>query len=214
MSVQFNLKGGNGMKTILCKDESKGITIGYDDFDQLCVLKVQGDRSEQHYGIGDPRGHKCLLCGSEWENTVTSFLNQYYLRDRKSWVHESCFINHMSLNHYELVHSALVDAHVRFDGFQPIPNEYGGAWNTDWFHTNLLDHKVSMKFGRRKRVYVIHFSGQFELEPVEKLEEFFNKEKVTCDFDENTVMVHAWNDEKVYEYVKVIAETLGLQYKV
>jgi hypothetical protein len=186
----------------ICSD-GNGV-VGYDEFGQLVYSRNEGRGAISTF-IRDVRKEKCAICGGGWTETPKSMANQFYHSAREKWMHETCYVGVLAHNEHEKFFYALVDAKLKFSGLREIPNEYGGAWNTTWYETDLLDHPgAKMKFGSRKRVDVVSLSGA-------DMAGLFEHEDVTKDAGADGVMIHAWSDEKVREYVKEIAKRLKEQ---
>lgn len=209
-----------------------------DSFDQLCsMVKKDGFRLTTHMGR-DPRKYRCSICGGGWESSCRSMRDYQFLYSAplgREHVHLSCYKNHLAMKNFELFSNAIKTAWVSCDGLKEIPDEYGGAWGTPWYITNLFnvnvmvkgqrDRRVSLpegttlKMGRRKRVYSISLSSPVPLLAVEDeatkglLHDNVTRALATVDPKDafTSLMVHAWTDEKVREYVRGVAWMLGHQ---
>jgi hypothetical protein len=208
------------LNNVVASDVTQRTIIGFDEFGQFSVVKSDKDGSATLYHIGDPRGHTCLLCGRGWETTVSSLLDQYLLPDLGKWVHKGCFVGHLSLNHHDLFVDALVGARgfgalVRWDEVVFIPNEYDGGWDTSWFRVDLLDD-IRIIFGRRKRVFEIRFENRpgstvrnvFSESELSRCLNFGSGEKVTYEGRKDRILIHAWSDEKVRQYIGTFCSIL------
>lgn len=187
---------------------------GWDEFGQLCLWKVDGDRRVGTL-IGDPRGHTCRICQQGWALTIESLEDQMYWSDFREWVHRSCSIRYSALKERDKWFWALVDAGIRFDGLQEIPNGY---WHRDpwrgkkpWYRVKLLDSERTLKLGFRKRVSHMEIesgTGSFSRALAEEL---FKDENGTKQIGDDSVLIHAWTDEKALEYLKAFARIMALR---
>ena len=110
---------------------------------------------------------------------------------------------------------ALVDAGIRFDGLDQIPNEY---WRNDpwhsrkpWYRVRLLDTEKTLKLGCRKRVYHMEIQpgGEGHFDP-QVAKAAWEKEKVTQEIGTDSLYIHAWSEAKVRIYMLDFAKILGL----
>jgi hypothetical protein len=189
--------------------------VGWDEFDQLVLWEVEGDRRIGRC-IGDPRGHTCRICLQGWTLTAESLKDQHWRHDFDEWAHQSCLVRFSGLVEREMWYWALVEARVRFNGLREIPNEY---WRNDphyskkpWYTAEAMDGPFTLKLGRRKRVYhngVIPRPGQtLGATPAAAAE--FAGEDVTKEFGADGWLLHAWTDDKARDYLRRLSKLLGL----
>lgn len=194
----------------------------------------------------DPRSRQCAICGHGWVNTCESLLDSLFLHEAptgKECVHEKCYLGHLAMSQHRLFFSAICEGHIRdgirilFDGLEEIENQYGGAWNTPWYKTNItglwlgkstdyarkeFKEKPVLVIGRRKRVDSLTLTSPFPLR-IEKNEETkcLFEDSVTksiddkCVFKESelptggsSILIHAWDDDKVKQYIKAFCAIL------
>lgn len=168
--------------------------------------------------IPDVRGKSCFICRRVWGEDPDDLANVTNLdtpASKEEWqksrfVHDACYLGHLNLNERSLVQTAIRKARnvsgcrLRYS-IEPIPNEYRGAYNTDWYLVGFPDSKPKaiLKFGSRKRVWVVELTTKekFDLQnPPWSLLPFL-KDDVTMEIDEKCIMFHAWSEDKVHEYV-------------
>ena len=180
--------------------------VGIDGFGQTMFW---GPRSG--HIVNDVRGKMCELCDRGWNMTTRGWIDQYYHSSFHTLLHESCYLRYLSFKQKTHWYCMICDARLRFNGLTPIPNEYGGAWNTPWYKTTLLDHGAILKVGRRKRVNVIGIELDLPSPMIMgRLGVLFRDEDVTKGGDEEkSFYVHSWSKEKDLEYLKNVAEALG-----
>lgn len=194
------------LEKVVIADENN--QIGFDQFKQFMWI-AEHEGAQVMKGIFDVRGKKCAICGRTWENTAKDITNQHSPYGRNTLVHETCFVGHLAQVQFDLLQDALSANSILEAGeIKEIANQYGGAWNTPWWKVKIKNRsgfKIGITFGRRKRVYVIHATPlggtKFALNGSE-----FKEEIVTKEIDSDYVMIHAWTNEKVKEYIKTITE--------
>jgi hypothetical protein len=180
-------------------------------------------RRDGKYQVGtfvhDVRGKTCLICAHGWELTGESFGDQIRWDLVDGHVHESCLVRHSGLIERGMFFDALCDARVRFAGLEPIANGYWPAsdpWShKPWYRAELLDHPAAFVLGRRKRVghVAVVPTGSGELGWWLEAEARFADDDVTKEFSPKQVMVHAWSNDKVREYIARLAALGGYQVK-
>lgn len=192
--------------------------VGFDEFDQLMCWTPTGD-SKGKVGriISDLRQTTCVICDHGWEATALSLVNQFYWQLTNSHVHETCLIRHAGLNERSEFQRVMLGArtrnvHVRYKT-SDIENRYwpkGDPYSAKpWYQFDLIDFPVRFIIGSRKRVGVV------QVEPIEHsptvlywwsdAQDAFADEDVTKEFGPDRVMLHAWGQEKLREYVKKLA---------
>jgi hypothetical protein len=193
--------------------------VGYDQFDQFSVTKIEEDGAEISWFIADVRGRTCLMCDRGWEPTGPSMADQMVWEVSKTIVHTSCFVRHGALCQRELFWEAVVAAKIRFRGLVAIENGYWPAsdpWaKQPFYEAELMDHSAKLILGRRKRVYHVQVvpQGGTKLEWYGAAAIAFEKESVTKEFSDRSVLLHAWLDDKLREYLKRLAELAGYDDK-
>lgn len=128
-----------------------------------------------------------------------------------------------SLNDRTDVHRAIVGARIAFRGLVPMPNRYwpkGDIWGElrPWYHADVIPPGIGpsapttceLIIGRRKRVWSIemHPNKGEEFAWCEKAESAFKKEDVTKEFSPKGILLHAWTEEKMREYLTTL-NTIG-----
>ncbi|UJR81447.1 hypothetical protein [Sandaracinus amylolyticus] len=193
--------------------------VGYDEFGQL-VLTRRDRTGEVSTFIVDVRRHTCAICARGWEATAVSMADQtrwHVLGEGLgSYVHESCLVRHKGLVERTAFLSALCAARIRFRGLVPIANEYFRApdsWAAKpWYSAELVDHPVRIDLGWRKRVAEIRLvaEGGVPFSWWEAAEDAFAKDDVTKSFGSALVLLHAWGDDAVRDYLARLATVGGL----
>lgn len=182
--------------------------VGYDQFGQLAVTRV--DRGhETSWFIADVREMVCSICNHGWQPNSVSMADQYRWDLVDGYVHESCLDRHGGLVERAEFRGALIAARVRFSGLKPIENGYHGpSSKRPWYVAELLDHPVMFKLGSRKRVDHVEViaQGGTALAWHEEAGKAFEKEDVTKHFTPTSILLHAWNAEKMRAYVRLLAE--------
>lgn len=187
--------------------------VGYDQFNQLCLTKQEG-KYEVTTFVSDVREKTCIICNRGWEPTGESFGDQCSWQLVDDIVHLTCLIRHVGLNERAEFQQAMLDARtrevkVRFE-METRPNGYWGDRDPygakPWYRFKLLDFPVWFIIGSRKRVVNIEaIPNGGDLSWWKAAEEAFATEDVTKDFGPKRVMLHAWTEAKVKEYVKKLA---------
>jgi len=148
------------------------------------------------------RGQTCPICKKGWDVTAESFRNQYMVRMLDEWVHKTCYEGHLSMKETGMWYLLMTEPEdmIPFD-WKKIPNEYGGAWGTDWYFINYLGYVPKLKVGSRKRVY--HMSlHDLRREQIDTFLEKVKDENVTKgEQDSNSVYIHAWTEADAKRYL-------------
>lgn len=215
--------------------------------DSLSYRRKDGGGFYSTTWFRDPRAFYCAICGRGWENTCKSLRNSMFLNyapEGKECVHETCYLGHLGMVQHGLFYNAICDGEIRdgirmlFRGLKIIPNQYGGAYNTPWYTTDIIGFSLGesggwkrkkpkglacpvLELGRRKRVYSMTLTSPVEL-VVER------NDDTKCIFDDDTtksfgdkgiydnkfpkttssILIHAWTDEKVQLYMKAFCSIL------
>ena len=175
--------------------------------------------------IRDPRPFYCAICGHGWVNTCASLKDAMFLSDapkdptgkRKECVHKKCYLGHLARVQHELFYWSICEGRIRdgirmiFDGFEEMPNQYGGAYDTPWYKTHITglslgksgnyEHVVfctadvphpwpHLVVGRRKRVYSLTLTSPTPL-VIERNEE------TKCLFDDE--VTRAIDDKDIFD---------------
>lgn len=177
--------------------------IGFDEFGQLiCATKLDHGLTVETM-IRDVRGETCPLCRKQWELTCEDLVDQTYHYGRQKMVHKSCLKNGIAANEFDLFKRALDEAKLPCR-IEECENEYKAAWNNPWYLASLdFRDNICIRFGRRKRVFHCELFWDNALKIPDGL---FASEDTTKIIQPNSVMIHAWTDEKVLEYVKIFGQ--------
>lgn len=184
--------------------------VGYDQFDQLQV-GIRSGESTTYYFIRDLRGKTCAICNHGWEATATALADQALWRMLDEYVHESCLERYSGLQERTLFYRALCGV-VRFEKMRTIENGYWDKSIKPWYEVYLLDHPARFILGRRKNVDSIELlpmGNGFSDARVLAAAEEFKDENVTKHFNSNSILLHAWSNEKVNDYIKRLATVMG-----
>lgn len=187
--------------------------VGFDAFNQLNWKRQEGQYTVSSI-IADVREKICVICNHGWELTGPSMGDQVRWQLIDDWVHETCLIRHSGLRERAEFQSAMIDARsddvgVRFK-MDTVPNRYWGDKDPygkkPWYRFKLLDYPVWFIIGSRKRVVNIEaIPNGGDLSWWKAAEDVFAAEDVTKEFGPKRVMLHAWNEAKVKEYVAKLA---------
>lgn len=210
------------------------VVFGYDQFDQFMMVEQREDkRGWSMTSALDVRGKRCVICNRLWGNDPDDMAQVMHI-ERPEWseeagpdgkhkkikegtyAHERCYLGHKNLDERHLIREAINRAR-RPHSYVPckiesIPNEYGGALDTDWYIVTLLESepKSKIKFGSRKRVWHVElFSEDGNLvvpittpeHPLAKALREAKAVNTTTGQDKRSIYLHAWSEEFVYEYV-------------
>jgi len=152
--------------------------------------------------ITDMRGKTCPICKKGWEVSAESFRNQFLVRQLDEWVHRTCYEGYLSMRETCMWSNLMCEPEdmIPFD-WKKIPNEYGGAWGTDWYFINYLGYVPKLKVGSRKRVY--HMSlHDLRREQIDAFLEKVKDENVTKGEQGNSsVYIHAWTEADAKRYL-------------
>lgn len=195
--------------------------VGYDEFNQLTCGRPEGS-SMVYTFISDVRGKVCEICRHGWDLTSASMIDQtpWYLLDNgerkgQSIVHRSCLVRHGALCDRRTFYMALVKAKVRWKGFELLPNGYWPSSYPEveapWYRAELIDYPAAFLLGARKRVVEVQVvpTGRAKLDWWHLAELQFADADVTKHFRPDSVLLHAWDDDKVREYVAALAKLGG-----
>lgn len=191
----------NATKEMIYEDETGSIVI--DEFNQFGVRIKQPDGYTNGYLLVDVRNITCCICGKGWELKPTSIMDQFACHSARSIVHKTCYEKWLTFKERMLFIGALNNSRfvLANDGVKPIENQYGGAWNTSWFEFTFdKPNYITMTIGSRKRVYSINLKSTQPLD-VERFTAAFENEGVTKNFSSNSILLHAWDELKLQDYI-------------
>lgn len=191
--------------------------FGYDEFDQLTLCTIEPDRPDRrcYEHVADVRRSTCKICNHGWQPTGPSIGDQYRwdLLGDQVYVHLTCFVRHLGLVDRSDVRRAICDARIRFRGLVEEPNGYWGqtdVWGRErpWYSAELIDHPYRFLIGSRKRVWSIELQPQGGIKCGwwEAAKAEFKDEDVTKEFGEGGILLHAWTDAKLADYIKRLAK--------
>jgi hypothetical protein len=188
--------------------------VGYDQFDQLVHVDQREPGFHVTRFVRDVRGHTCVLCGRGWEMNGPSFGDQCVVRHMEKLAHSSCMDRHQIFEEFFTVHRALCTA-ILFSGMREVPNAYWAGKKPSYQADAIVEtgREIVAQFtvGMRKRVWEVSVTVKSdEPFPLEELMLAFEGEKVTKSFGENSVLIHAWDETKLAEYLKNIATLVGV----
>jgi len=184
---------------------------GYDDRQQFWVYWREPHGSLTGTLMADLRQHKCLLCTKGWETTATALRDQYFSRETEQHVHKSCYIRYLNFREHARLRdlfgkSGLYD-HI--EKIVPKPNQYGGAWNTDWFDVHLkFPMKPFIEFGARKRVDAITIN-RLSTPQRDAIWGKLGEENTTKEHSSDSFMIHAHSHEDVVRYLSTFLGVLS-----
>ena len=191
------------------------LTIGFDEFDQLMLVRYKADGSGYvATPCLDARGKKCIICGRTWTSDPED-MAQYMMLDNDNdrLVHPACYLGHSNLVERSVIRSMMDYARKQIKGRIPyelatIPNEYWPnteeylADRTDWYWIGLPESEPSaaIKFGSRKRVWVLELVAKDHGNPFVVPSGLFEKEDVTKEIGPCRILIHAWDKDAVNRY--------------
>jgi len=193
----------NTIVTMISEDDTG--EIGIDTFGQF-VVWINDEESDDRrgYGLVDPREMKCPICDKGWDLTAKGVMDQYMCgrtRASSALVHKSCYVKWKQFDERQLVIQAIDQSNFEMVGIHNIPSQYSSGWNTAWYEIEVDNPNIlSIVMGRRKRVYSIEISTRKGIN-LEIVDDAFKNEDVTKSFNDNTILLHAWSDEKLFEYL-------------
>lgn len=184
-------------------------SVGFDGFNQLVYRRHEGEWIVTSI-ISDVRGKLCVVCGHGWKETGPGLADQDYWRNFDEHVHQSCAVRFRALQDRGDFYMAVVDAGLRFKMIS-IPNGY---WpdsypesKAPWYRFELLDYPgITFTIGARKRVFLFEVCG--EIPWYSRAASEFASENVTMEFESSRIMLHAWNTNKLRDYVARAARLL------
>lgn len=193
--------------------------FGLDKNGTCVVQEVDGDHVTSWH-VYDVRKMLCPICMHGWAETGPSIADQYKFKPFDKIAHLSCVARFHGLKDGMVVHAAIVSARILFRDLTETPNRYwppADRWgkHKPWYTVELLDHPFSLEIGFRKNVWSIRVTA---LPPAtcswaEAAKACFVAEEVTKEFNSEAVLLHAWGNEKLREYVKTLAEVAGWQVR-
>lgn len=200
----------------ICKPITEDGEVGFDESGQFTVaIREERTGSVTSWHVWNLLGRTCQICLRPWEPTGASLRDQVHWDLIDDHVHTSCLNRISGFRERGSVFWALVEAKLRFptnltpvaNGYWPEPYE---SSKKPWYKTVLPDHGVELVVGMRKRVWSI------EIKPTEKRDlawvdlarKLFETEDVTKGFQPRSVLIHAWNDDKLREYVSKLASCM------
>lgn len=231
-----------GIELPVVKPLTEDGLFGFDAFDQLTVCEVEkrsnGPRVTSWH-IADVRKKTCMICNHGWEPTGPALADQIFWDLTKEFVHSTCLSRHCGLIERQDVRNAIVQARIRFNGLVPVPNGYDSSSSRPWYRADLLDYPYRLLIGWRKRVWEIALlprpcaasSPDYERSlAVERLADQppmklsipwwgqakmeFDAENVTKEFGEPQILLHAWSDDALRDYIRRLAEVGGLAKEI
>jgi len=192
-------------------------SVGFDERGQLLHEKQEGYYISTHH-ISDVRGKTCALCGRGWELNGPAFSDQRYVQTQEKWVHETCLMRNRAWDEFYSVQGAFSAARMPHYGLKEIPNQY---WRNDRLYSMIPWYSIAPKekaglgimfvVGHRKNVWSIEVMAESGLAVIpERLSKAFENEDVTKEFGPAKGLIHAWGDQKMKDYIKVMVDVLGL----
>lgn len=191
--------------------------VGYTENGSLMAATVESNFTTFR-GIDDVRGKICPICERGWQVTSEALKDQWSWRlfPEGTMVHLSCLIRHQGICERQAVTRALSGV-VRFE-LHPSENRYWpreDPWSRKpWYTVGLRAlEEAYFLIGMRKRVWHIELRpspgelGSFTW--ADEARKAFVGEEVTKAFTKEKIYVHAWNDENLRRYVKMIAQAGG-----
>jgi hypothetical protein len=162
--------------------------------------------------IANTFGMTCLICCRGWDLTGASLADQYRWSLTESYVHRTCLDRHIGLTERAIYHDALCNAQIRFATLEPVPNRYTGEPLRPWYQAHAINTSFAFLLGYRKRVHHVEAVPRVgtKLGWADAAREAFDGENVTKEFSSSSVLLHAWSDEKLREYLVTIARVAGL----
>lgn len=143
------------------------LMVGWDKYGQFNVMRRAPDGGYETRFLMDPRGLVCPVCNHGWEMSGPGISDQAQRGIMGKLTHLSCLERHLSILEYGRFEELLDGADIRYAPIEPIPNEYGGAYNSSWHRASVLrpnakkdwdTGRFTIRMGRRKRVWSMHMT--------------------------------------------------------
>lgn len=155
-------------------------------------------------------GSACPCCGKTLK--IYDILNNLCVYINGKFYHDSCFRNYRKLMEIDKFTRVIMDSIYKYTDYQfeLIPNGY---CNEDccsyipWFLFHTIDGDIVM--GKRKRVISIEWQENYKSFDMNEL---FGMEDVTKWEKDGKKGIHAWSDDKAYEYLKKVLDTVNPKY--
>lgn len=151
----------------------------------------------------------CPCCGQKL--TIDDVRNNPCVFIDGKFYHNSCWRNYRKLTEVDKFTRRMMDLIYKSTDytFELLPNGY---WQGDdsyipWFLFHTIDGDIIM--GWRKRVISIEWQANYKPFDMDTL---FHAEDVTKWEENGKRGIHAWGDEKAYEYLKKVLETVNPGY--
>ena len=148
----------------------------------------------------DVRDSTCPICGQGWEENSDSLLNQRELERLGVTVHADCWSRHISMSDH-LRFQAAMDRAGSYARLRPITGRYDKG--RPWYQARWSKPSIRIVLGRRKRVDSLAFHAQGPgFDWWKSAKEHFSDEDVTKEFGPRVVLMHAWTDAKLEQYLR------------
>lgn len=198
----------NAIVTHVTQDE----TAGYDEFGQF-ILQTKEDGYITTRIVRDVRFSVCPICGNGWTPDHDSIANQYVakLHDNEPPipVHKTCYKQFVKQKYESNLSKIISKTLFKLVWVSEVPNQYNPHNGIPWYRLTVSKNGRTMNIliGRRKRVDSI-IVEQLTDDDKSALILAFNDENVTKAVIQSSYLIHAWDDEKLYEYLRKIASTI------
>lgn len=199
MSIEKTVKG----KLIATKDVEDFETFRRNNSGQGFTLTSGG------YAI-PTAGSVCPCCGKMF--TIDDLKNNPCVYIDGKYYHDSCWRNYRKLTEIDKFTRRLMsNIYKEVDyTFELLPNGYCKeecCMHIPWFLFHTIDGDIKM--GWRKRVISIEWQENYKYFDMNEL---FATENVTKWEENGKHGIHAWGDEKAYEYLKKVVMTVNPRY--
>lgn len=154
----------------------------------------------------------CPCCGKKL--TIDDIKNNPCVYINGKFYHDSCWRNYRKLTEVDKLTRNMVDLIYKNTDYQfeLLPNGYCNQdcySHIPWFLFHTIDGDIIM--GWRKRVISIEWQENYK--PFD-MTELFDTEDVTKWEKDGKRGIHAWSNEKAYEYLKKVLNVVNPEYSI
>lgn len=157
-------------------------------------------------------GSVCPCCGKAF--TIDDIKNNPCVYKNGKFYHDSCWCNYRRLTEINKFTSGMMSIIYKDTDYQfeLLPNGYCNkdcCSHIPWFLFHTIDGDIIM--GWRKRVISIEWQENYK--PFD-INELFKAENVTKWEKDGKCGIHAWGEEKAFEYLKKVLKSVNPTYSI
>lgn len=181
-----------------------------EEFETFCRHNIEGFTLTTGGYVIPTAGSVCPCCGKTF--TIDDVKNNPCVNKGGKVYHDSCWRNYQKLTEIDKFTRRLVGLLYKDTDYQIelLPNGYCSqdcCSHIPWFLFHTIDGDIRM--GWRKRVISIEWQENYKHFDMNEL---FGAEDVTKWEKGGKRGIHAWGNEKAYEYLKKVLETVNPGY--